>query len=92
MPRLGRGRVKAARHFVLALGSPFDALNAFADSPFDRLVVASFKMYEGIITDSAPVAPKGPVFVSKQQTRAAGALLIGTDKQDAAFRLRMMQA
>ena len=92
MPRLGGGRVKTSRHFVLTLGSPFDALNAFADSPFDRLVVASFEMSEGIITDSAPVAPKSPVFVAKQQTCAAGALFIRTDKQDATFRLRMMQA
>lgn len=47
----------AARELVFALRAGFDAGEAMADRPVDRLIIAEFEVQERVVLGTAPVAP-----------------------------------
>src|SRR5262245_42422096 len=54
---VGDRRAIAAGDLVLALRTGFHPLEAVADPPLDRLVVAELEMQERMVLDRAPIAP-----------------------------------
>src|SRR5581483_9618257 len=56
MRRIGSLRQVAARELVFALGAGFDTIEPMDNRVIDGLVVAEFKMKEGMMFDGAPIA------------------------------------